>query len=146
MKDLHKLQCIQNTLARIVANPPRSKRVFHITPVRKELHWLPVKYRCIFKTLTIVHKFIHTGLPHYFASHLKPYTCARDTRSSDPGKLLLYVPPLNKVVSSPKLVHSFSYDGPKIRNGFPDEIRLISSLPSFRNKLKAYLFSEAYPP
>ena len=94
----------------------------------------------------LIYKFIYTGLPHYFSPHIKPYTCARDTRSSDPAKLLLYVPPLNKVVSSPKLVQSFSYDGPKLWNDLPDDIRLIASLPSFRNKLKAYLFSEAYPP
>ena len=145
-KDLHKLQCIQNSLARIVANPPPSRRIFHITPVRKELHWLPVKHRIIFKTLTLVHKFVHTGLPHYFAPHIKPYTCVRDTRRSDPNKMLLYVPPLVKVASAPKLVQSFSYDGPSLWNNLPEDIRTIPSLPSFRNKLKAYLFSEAYPP
>ena len=39
--DLHKLQCVQNSLPRIVANITKYS---HITPVRKELHWLPIKY------------------------------------------------------------------------------------------------------
>ena len=36
--DLRKLQCVQNSLARIVAN---TTKYSHITPVRKALHWLP---------------------------------------------------------------------------------------------------------
>ena len=39
--DLCKLQCVQNSLARIVAN---TTKYSHITPVRKALHWLPIKY------------------------------------------------------------------------------------------------------
>ena len=42
--DLHKLQCVQNSLARIVAN---TTKYYHITPVRKALHWLP-RLPCLF--------------------------------------------------------------------------------------------------
>ena len=35
---LRRLQCVQNSLARIVAN---TTKYSHITPVRKSLHWLP---------------------------------------------------------------------------------------------------------
>ena len=145
-KDLHKLQCIQNSLARIVANPPTSVRIFHITPVRKELHWLPIKYRCIFKTLTIIHKFLYTGLPHYFAPHLRFYTCEANTRLSVPGKLYLDKPSLTHIASFPQLYNSLAYDGPDLWNSLPDDICLIPSLSSFRRKLKSYLFSEAYKP
>ena len=41
----HKLQSIQNTLARIVTN---HKKYAHVTPILMQLNWLPVKYRCIF--------------------------------------------------------------------------------------------------
>ena len=43
----HKLQSIQNTLARIVTN---HRKYAHVTPILQKLHWLPVKCRCIFKT------------------------------------------------------------------------------------------------
>ena len=33
----------------------------HITPVRKALHWLPIKYRSIFKTAMLVYKFRTVG-------------------------------------------------------------------------------------
>ena len=48
----HKLQSIQNTLARIVTN---HRKYAHVTPILKQLHWLPVKYRCMFKTATLVY-------------------------------------------------------------------------------------------
>ena len=57
-RDSHKLQCIQSSAARIVTNTIRTA---HITPALKSLHWLPVKYRSIFKTLTLVYKYLHTG-------------------------------------------------------------------------------------
>ena len=38
---LNKLQNVQNTAARIVT---RTSRFSHITPILKELHWLPIQY------------------------------------------------------------------------------------------------------
>jgi len=42
---INKLQRIQNTATRIVT---RTSRWRHITPILKDLHWLPVKYRVQF--------------------------------------------------------------------------------------------------
>ena len=39
--DLGRLHCVQNSLVRIVAN---TTRYSHVTPVRKRLHWLPIKH------------------------------------------------------------------------------------------------------
>ena len=44
---MHKLQCTQNTLGRIVTNCNRYSRA---SPILQNIHWLPVKFRCIFKT------------------------------------------------------------------------------------------------
>ena len=56
--DLHKLQCVQNSLARIVAN---TTKYSHITPVGKALQWLLIKYCSIFKTAMLVYEFLHSG-------------------------------------------------------------------------------------
>ena len=61
--NMRKLQCIQNTLARIVTNCNKYTRE---SPILKRLHWLPVEFRCIFKTVTLVYKFLHNGHPSYF--------------------------------------------------------------------------------
>ena len=40
---------------------------------------------------------------------------------------------------------SFAYDAPKICNDLPADVRSATSLHSFRKKLQAYLFAQAYP-
>ena len=69
--NLRKLQCIQNSAARIVSN---ASRYTSITPVLKNLHWLPVEHRSVFKTATLVYKFLHTGFPKYFAPYISSYS------------------------------------------------------------------------
>ena len=44
----NKLQRVQNAAARLLTNTPRFS---HITPVMVDLHWLPVKFRIIFKVI-----------------------------------------------------------------------------------------------
>ena len=56
--NLHRLQSIQNSAARIVTN---SSKYTRITPVLRKLHWLPVQFRSEFKLATLVYKFIHTA-------------------------------------------------------------------------------------
>ena len=68
--NLKKLQYIQNTMARIVT---RTGKWSHITPALKSLHWLPVKQRVIFKTVTLIYKYLHSGLPEYFGKYIIPY-------------------------------------------------------------------------
>ena len=65
--DLGKLQFLQNSAAHIVTN---ASRYSSITPALKKLHWLPVEQHCVFKTVTLVYKFLKTGFPQYFAPFL----------------------------------------------------------------------------
>ena len=37
----------------------------HVTPLRKELHWLPIEARPVFKILCYTYKAIHDNLPEY---------------------------------------------------------------------------------
>ena len=77
--NLHRLQSIQNSAARIVTN---SSKYTRITLVLKKLHliWLPVQFRSEFKLATLVYKFIHTGFPKYFAPYLSTYHNTYNTR------------------------------------------------------------------
>ena len=56
------------TLARIIC---RATCLSHTTPLRKALHWLPIRHRCIFKTALLVYKYLHTNCPKYFSPFLK---------------------------------------------------------------------------
>ena len=141
----HKLQSIQNTLARIVTN---HRKYAHVTPILKQLHWLPVKYRCMFKTATSVYKFLHSGSPSNFQPFLSLSSCSYSTRRSHPDHQYLAVPPFRSSVfkSVKHFDHSFAFDAPKIWNELPYDVHSAASVASFIKKLKTYLFAKAYPP
>ena len=75
--NLHRLQSIQNSAARIVTNSCKYTR---ITPVLRKFHWLPIQFRSEFKVASLVYKFIHTGFPKYFAPYLSTYRTIYNTR------------------------------------------------------------------
>ena len=143
--NLYKLQSIQNTLARIVTS---HRKYPHVTPILKQLHWLHIKYRCMFKTATLVYKFIHSGSPSYFQPFLSLSSCSYSTRRSHPDRQYLTVPPFRSSVfkSVKHFDHSFAFDAPKIWNELPHDVHNTVSVASFRKKLKTYLFAKAYPP
>ena len=58
--NLHRLQSVQNSPARIVTN---SSKYTRITPVLRKLHWLPIQFRSDLKLATLVYKIIHTSFP-----------------------------------------------------------------------------------
>jgi hypothetical protein len=145
--DFTRLQCIQNSLARVI----RSKHKYdHITPTLKSLHWLPVRYRCHFKILTLVYKYLSVGSPAYFGQVLQPYTSCVNTRHSDAKKRYLKVPKFktktHSYVSKRRFDGSFMYVAPQLWNSLPIELRTSPSLYIFRRKLKTHLFAKAYPP
>jgi hypothetical protein len=145
LKDLHRLQCQQNAAARIVTNTPKFS---HISPVLKSLHWLPVKFRIMFKTLCITHKFIGTGLPKYFGSSLVPYRQSVNTRRSVQSNRYLAKPSFDHRIHKSKVNFncSFDVDAPDLWNDLPFEIRTSTNHLDFRKKLKTYLFRKAFPP
>ena len=143
--DLCKLQCVQNSLARTVTN---TTKYSFITPVRKTPHWLPIEHRSIFKTCLLVYKFPYGGYSKYLylsldldivsITHIKAKLIVCSWRS--------HTLSLSVYKSSKHFGLSFAYDDPKILNNLPDDVHSATSLHPFRNKLKTYLFAQAYPP
>ena len=84
------LQSIQNTAARVFT---RTRKFDHITPVLKQLHWLPVRYRIVFKILLLVYKALNGTAPSYISELLKYHTTERKLRSS--SQHLLATPKLD---------------------------------------------------
>ena len=54
----------------------------HITPIFKQLHWLPVRYRIVFKILLLVYKALNGTAPSYISELLKYHTSERKLRLS----------------------------------------------------------------
>ena len=54
----------------------------HITPVFKQLHWLPVRYCIVCKILLLVYKALNGTVPSYISELLKYHTSERKLRLS----------------------------------------------------------------
>ena len=79
-----KLQRIQNVAARLVTH---SRKYGHVTPNLHELHWLPVKYRIMYKILLLVYKCLHDSAPICLQELIKKYQPSRNLRSSTQSRL-----------------------------------------------------------
>ena len=103
---------LTHTGAKVKLVPKSKVGIFH--NFLKKLHWLPIKYRCIFKTATLVYKFLHSGSPSYFKPFLSFSSCPYSTRRSHPDRQYLTVPPFHSSVfkSAKHFGHSFAFDAP----------------------------------
>ena len=84
---LNKLQMTQNSAARLIM---RQRRRDHITPVLIELHWLPIRFRVMYKLLVLTFLAIHNLAPAYITDLISTYEPGRQLRSA--SRALLAVP------------------------------------------------------
>jgi len=61
---LRRLQSVQNAATRLVTG---ARRCDHITPVLRQLHWLPVRQRVVFKIAGLEHQSLVGAAPAYLA-------------------------------------------------------------------------------
>ena len=100
----HKLQCIKNSAAQIV---PNASQYTSITCVLKKLHWLPVEQRTVFKTATLVYKFLQAGFARNFAPYRSSYSSSFSTRHSQSGGNFLVIPNVYPIIHTS--VKQFGY-------------------------------------
>ena len=86
IKDITKLQCVKNCLARVLTRCPCFT---HSKPFLKCLHWLPVRYRSIFKIYAITYQAPSCAQPSYLHSLITPARKPDQTRSSSSDLLLV---------------------------------------------------------
>ncbi len=130
--NLHRLQSMQNLLARTVLNHACDQSAPQLL---RQLHWLPVAHRIKYKLAVITHKVLATGQPAYLRSLLTFYQPSRTLRSAD--RQLLALPYLKTEFGR----KAFSYAGPVIWNEIPIEIRQLQSINAFKSHLKTFYFS-----
>ena len=135
---LHQLQRVQNAAARLITD---IKPWDHITPILKQLHWLPVKFRIKYKLCLTMH-LIHTKqCPDYLENTvcLTSESATREgLRSSD---TLSYRKPRLRTTFGER---AFSYAGPAEWNSLPLYIQSNLNTATFKKQLKTFLFESAY--
>lgn len=134
---LSRLQRVQNAAARVVFG---RRKYDHITPDLIKLHWLPVKYRIVFKILLLVFKSLCGQAPGYMSSMLKPYIPPISGLRSSSNSLLV-VPRSRLTTCGDK---AFAVCGPRLWNELPDNVRNGDDVNNFKTQLKTYLFQKAY--
>ena len=137
---LSKLQRVMNASARLVYCAPKS---CHITPLLRELHWLPVCYRIEYKIILLTFKVLHGMAPDYLHHLISVLPPSRyNLRRNDDCAALLTFP---KIRTKKTLAdRSFSCAAPRLWNLLPTTIRSISSLDIFKIRLKTFLFNRAF--
>ena len=126
------LQKLQNHAARVLT---RSRMTDHITPVLRDLHWLPVKKRTDFKLLTQIHCALHQASPLYLKEMWKLRQPPRALRSAD-DQWLLCVPRVKRHEGE----RSALRHGSRLWNQLPPSLRKPMCKDTFKKKLKTFLF------
>ena len=128
----------QNAAARLVTG---ARRCDHITPVLRQLHWLPVRQRAVFKIAGLVHQLLVGLAPAYLADDCRLLSDVgrRPLRSNSSDMRKLLVPPTHNKLGD----WSFSAAGPRLRNDLPPALwRTGLTFHSFRQSLKSHLFGD----
>ena len=134
-EQIKRLQLIQNNAARLVM---RERKSCHITPILKQLHWLPVVYRIKFKIVLLVYKCLNGLGPVYLEDLLKYYTQDINLRS------LKQKPLEERRYNKQYGKRAFAIAGPKLWNSLPLDIRESCSVSTFKSVLKTYFFRLSY--
>ena len=135
--DISRLQRLQNSAARLIYSVDRRQ---HITPVLKELHWLPVEARVKFKVAVLVCKAINRRSPAYIKELIKIYQPNRALRSASNGILLSPPSSRTKIYGERR----FSAAAPKVWNALPVHVRCAEDFRSFKSRLKTFFFVNYY--
>ena len=137
-KDMARLQKAQNSAVRFIFG--RGKRS-HVTKLLMKVHFLPVRYRILFKIALLVYKCINNNAPLY----LKELILLRE-----PTNFSLRIDNDFFLLNNPNPPHlkctekSFCYSAPKIWNSLPYNIRSSESVTAFKKKIKTFYFQKAY--
>ena len=134
--ELNRLQLMQNNAARLVL---KKRKRDHVTPLLKELHWLPISYRIQFKLATLAFRHFDNTLPAYLSQSLFTYQTSRTLRSS--SEKLLKVPRTNLKTAGDR---AFSSAASKVWNSLPQTLRNTETLGLFKSRLKTHLFCKAF--
>ena len=103
----------------------------HITPVLIGLHWLPVRYRVIFKILLLVYKALHANVPPYISDLLTPKHIGCYSLRSNEQNLLIVPKTMRKTFGD----RAFAKAGPFLWNELPADIRGASTVETFKSRL-----------
>ena len=108
----------------------------HATPLRKELHWLPIEARPVFKILCYTYKAIHGNIPDYMCDLVSVYNskqCGLRSGNSSIKRLC------TDKANSPKYGYMcYSLAALALWNPLPEDIRTAETFVTFKKSFYTF--------
>ena len=113
----------------------KSFKFDHITPLLRDLHWLPILKRIQFKILVLTFKILHRDAPGYLCELLNWYHPTRHLRSANRTSL---VPSRSRTVKLGRRLMDTA--AATLWNTLPEGIKCSPSVTIFKKTLKDISF------
>ena len=133
---VNRVQRIQNAAARLLTKTPRYS---HITPVMINLHWLPVKFKIIFKVKLLTFNALHGLAPAYLSDIISIKGDSNYNLRSNFSNLLA-LPAIRSAKTTGD--RAFSVAAPFLWNSQLESLRAVSSVNILKKQLKTYLLKK----
>ena len=129
-----KLQAVQNFACKIVSRP---QRYDHVTPILRQLKWLPVKKHLCYRDLFMSFKWVNCLVPEYLSDQFikRSSLSTRRTRDSQ----LLNIPLFRSATGQT----TFSYRIISLCNALPQNIKLSQSFAQFKTMMRKRLLTNS---
>ena len=121
------LQTVQKFAAQIVSG---TRKFDHVTPILKQLQWLPIIKQLAVRDATMVFKCWNGLAPPYLCQKFKTRSEVRNCNTRNRDRLHI---PLCRMAAGQR---SFTFRGQKLWNSLPDEFQSITNLDVFKVKIK----------
>ena len=133
--NLSKLQAVQNFACRIVNG---ARKYDHVTPILKQLHWLPIRQQLYYRDAIMAFKCMTGGVPQYLSAKFikRSEVTSRTTRNSQ----MLDIP-LFKTSSGQR---TFYYRTVTLWNSLEQELKLCKSTSHFKRSLRKKLLKNFF--
>ncbi|CAB4039973.1 Hypothetical predicted protein [Paramuricea clavata] len=131
--NVKKVQSIQNIACKIVT---KSRKFDHVTPLLRELNWLPVDKLLYFRDASLTYKCVNNLAPDYLCNKLIKRSSIHDRRTRTHDSLQI---PLFKTAAGQR---SFTYRAAHIWNNLDKNLKDCSSLKTFKVALKKHLLAK----
>ena len=134
-QNINKLRSIQNFASKIVTN---SRKFDHVTPLHRQLTWLPVKQLLYYRDSVLTYKCFKGLAPKHLVDKFTKRSSinARHNRKRDLLHITLY-----RTATSQR---TFAYRGTSIWNNLDNDIKQCVSFQSFKQAIKGQLLEQVF--
>ena len=135
-QNINKLQSIQNFASKIVTN---SRKFDHVTPLLRQLNWLPVKQLLYYRDSVLTYKCFKGLSPKHLVDKFtkrSSINATLHTRKRDLLQITLYRTATGQ--------RTFAFRGTSIWNNLDNDIKQCVSFQSFKQAIKGQLLEQVF--